>query len=198
MTLPRVLDLQLARGQVRLRSLPIPELLILNNPTEFIEVINPNEIMADDIFNLTDSSWNNPLMYLDLTFDISGLKDRSSISICFLNSLEQDVCLGYDEGRHDGIFLDRTRSGHTDFNPSFSRRLSAERDTLNKSIRFQIYVDVVAIELFLDSGLTSMTSLFYPDEPYTKVEVRHHALGNTDSKLVLTSGMLRGLKPMTG
>jgi len=104
--------------------------------------------------------------------------------------------VGYDEGREFGIFLDRTRSGRSDFNPNFSRRLSGAREIQTSSIRFQVYVDVVAIEMFVDSGLSTMSSLFYPDEPFTKVEIRHHAQGNSDSKLVLTSAVLQGLNSM--
>jgi len=95
MTLPRVLDLTLAKGQVRLRSQPVPELMRLNKPEELFELTNSAEILADGILNLTDAvTWNNPLMYLDLTFDISGMGETSSISVCFLNSAAQDVCLG--------------------------------------------------------------------------------------------------------
>lgn len=99
------------------------------------------------------------------------------------------------------MFLDRERSGRTDFNPSFSRRLSAIReiplDGANNILQFEAFLDLVAIEVFFDGGMTPMTSLFYPEEPYTFVEIRHHALGNINSRLSIASGsVFQGMKSM--
>jgi len=101
--------------------------------------------------------------------------------------------IGFDNGRERGVFLDRERSGKTDFSNSFPRRATANREIMEKTIRFQIYMDVTAMELFVDSGLTCMTALFYPDRPYTQVQIRHHGSGT----LTLASATVQGLKPMS-
>lgn len=93
--------------------------------------------------------------------------------------------------------MNREISGDIGFNPSFSRRISAERErSANEPIKFEIYWDVSAVEVFVDGGLTCMTALYYPDEPYTILEVRHHSGGNPGSSLVINSGEIRGLYSM--
>lgn len=99
---------------------------------------------------------------------------------------------GYDQGRGDALFLDRERSGVTDFNPNFRRRLSAVRElplaSPSSTLQVEAYLDLVAVEVYFDDGMTPMTSLFYPGEPYTFVEIRHHAAGNINSRLSLGTG----------
>nr|WEI57531.1 putative GH32 family protein [Tomocerus vulgaris] len=192
-TLPRQLGLRLVNGQLRLQSTPVPELnLLLKNG-----LYNPENItiLADDVLDL--STLNNPLLHLDLTFDISRLSNGASLAICFVNSQSQEVCTGYDKGRERPLFLNRELSGLADFHPNFPRRASAIREATTDTIRFEIYVDVSAVEVFVDSGLECMTALFYPDEPDTGVEIRHHAVGNDDSVIVLLNGYVEGLLSMT-
>jgi len=136
-------------------------------------------------------------MYLDLTFETAEFGDHASIAICFVNKFEQEVCTGFDKGRKENIFLDRRRGGSSSFNPTFSRRSAATRAISKSIIRFQIYLDVSAIEVFVDSGLTCLTSLFYPDEPFTSIQIRHHSGRNPGSKLVLSSVLVQGLKFIT-
>nr|WEI57533.1 putative GH32 family protein [Tomocerus qinae] len=191
-TLPRMLGLELANGQLRLQSTPVPELnILLKNGLYHPENIT---IAADEVFDM--STLNNPLLHIDLTFDIHEMKNGASIAICLVNSLGQELCTGLDKGRERPIFLNRELSGLGDFHPAFARRASAAREVSRETIRFEIYVDVSAIEVFVDSGLTCMTGLFYPGEPYTGVEIRHHASGNPDSSIVLSTGFVEGLLSM--
>jgi len=158
-------------------------------------------IAQDDVMVLTDDSlpWNNSLLHLNLTVDVGNLCEGCSLSVCFLNGRQQDVCLGYDHGRDRSLFLDRERSGRNDFNPNFSRRLSAVRElpvgVPPGSLHIQAFLDLVAVEVFFDGGMTPMSALFYPDEPFTFVEIRHHALGNINSRLSVQAGsVLQGMK----
>nr|WEI57528.1 putative GH32 family protein [Yoshiicerus persimilis] len=154
-TLPRILGLQLANGQLRLTSTFVPELSVLLKDGLY----HPENITiaADEVLDM--SSVNNPLLHLDLTFDTSGMANGAAIAICFVNSIGQELCT-------------------------------------EKQYDIEIYLDVSAIEVFVDSGLTAMTGLFYPDEPYTGVEVRHHADGHPESNLILLNGFVEGLLSM--
>ncbi|XP_021946443.1 levanase [Folsomia candida] len=203
MTMAREVRLAKNSGNaLRLRSLVVDEIVEkLVDPNQEISV-GITGIAPDTTMYLTDSvPWNNSLMHLNLFIDVGGLCQGCSLSICFLNSKEQEICSGYDHGRERPLFLDRERSGRTDFNPSFSRRLSAIReiplDGANNILQFEAFLDLVAIEVFFDGGMTPMTSLFYPEEPYTFVEIRHHALGNINSRLSIASGsVFQGMKSM--
>ena len=59
---------------------------------------------------LDELGWVNPLMELDLIFNLDGIVGSSSLAICFLNHFE--LCGGYDnegEMNHE-IFLNREKT----------------------------------------------------------------------------------------
>jgi fructan beta-fructosidase len=61
------------------------------------------------------------------------------------------------------IFVDRTRSGKTDWSPDFPARMSAPLKHLQAdSIPIEIVVDSNSIEVFAEGGETVLTSLIYP------------------------------------
>jgi len=61
------------------------------------------------------------------------------------------------------IFVDRTRSGKTDWSPDFPARVSAPlKDARAASIPIQIVVDDNSIEVFAEDGETVLTNLIYP------------------------------------
>jgi fructan beta-fructosidase len=61
------------------------------------------------------------------------------------------------------IFVDRTRSGKTDWSPDFPARMSAPLKHLQaNSIPLEIVVDSNSIEVFAEDGETVLTSLIYP------------------------------------
>jgi sucrose-6-phosphate hydrolase SacC (GH32 family) len=63
------------------------------------------------------------------------------------------------------LFLDRTRSGKTDWSPDFPARMIARlKHPQLGSIRLEIVVDKNSIEVFADDGETVLTSLIYPSE----------------------------------
>jgi sucrose-6-phosphate hydrolase SacC (GH32 family) len=61
------------------------------------------------------------------------------------------------------IFVDRTRSGKTDWSPDFPARVSAPlKHSGEVAIPLQIVVDSNSIEVFADGGETVLTNLIYP------------------------------------
>jgi fructan beta-fructosidase len=61
------------------------------------------------------------------------------------------------------IFVDRTRSGKTDWSPDFPARVSAPlRHVQDNSIPIEIVVDNNSIEVFAEDGETVLTNLIYP------------------------------------
>lgn len=133
-------------------------------------------------------------MELDLVFNIAGIKGVSSIAICFVNRLRQEVCAGYDHERpvNKEIFLNRELSGNVDVFGNL-KRATAGRMVQDDILIFKIILDVSSIEIFVDNGLTTMTSLFFPDEILDTLEIRHHA-NNDDSAITLITGTLQGLR----
>ena len=73
---------------------------------------------------------------------------------------ETVVGVNYATGR---IFVDRTRSGKTDWSPDFPARVSAPlRHPQDNSIPIEIVVDNNSIEVFAEDGETVLTNLIYP------------------------------------
>ena len=73
---------------------------------------------------------------------------------------ETVVGVNYSTGR---IFVDRTRSGKTDWSPDFPARVSAPlRHPQDNSIPIEIVVDNNSIEVFAEDGETVLTNLIYP------------------------------------
>jgi sucrose-6-phosphate hydrolase SacC (GH32 family) len=61
------------------------------------------------------------------------------------------------------IFVDRTRSGKTDWSPDFPARVSAPlRHSQAESTTIEIVVDNNSIEVFAENGETVLTNLIYP------------------------------------
>lgn len=96
MTMAREVRLAKNSGNaLRLRSLVVDEIVEkLVDPNQEISV-GITGIAPDTTMYLTDSvPWNNSLMHLNLFIDVGGLCQGCSLSICFLNSKEQEICSG--------------------------------------------------------------------------------------------------------
>ncbi len=73
---------------------------------------------------------------------------------------ETVVGVNFETGR---IFVDRTRSGKTDWSPDFPARVSAPlRHPQANSVPVEIVVDSNSIEVFAEDGETVLTDLIYP------------------------------------
>jgi fructan beta-fructosidase len=79
----------------------------------------------------------------------------------------EETIVGIDATRRR-VFIDRTRSGDSDFSPDFSGRVSAplKHSTAN-SIRLEVVVDRNSVEVFAEDGQTVLTDLIYPQAAST-------------------------------
>jgi len=77
-------------------------------------------------------------------------------------SAQEEVVVGVD-GLTGRIFVDRTRSGRTDWSAEFPARVSAPlKHSQAESIPLEIVVDNNSIEVFAEDGETVLTDLIYP------------------------------------
>ncbi|CAL8125397.1 unnamed protein product [Orchesella dallaii] len=164
MTIPRSLDLRLLdkdTQKYRLASWPVEEIKTLRPSTPKLKSDTEFTIPMDSKFELTTSALGNPAMELEIWLNIT---QNPQFSICAYNTLEEEVCFGYDGSKW---FLDRSKSGNTNFNGGFAEtlRATADRQLSTLDIAIRMFIDVSSIEVFVDDGLTVMTSLFYATEP---------------------------------
>jgi fructan beta-fructosidase len=67
--------------------------------------------------------------------------------------------VGYRNGE---LFVDRTRSGATDFSPAFPARTAVRLDLESKPLGLTILLDRSTVEVFAQSGRVALTDLVYP------------------------------------
>jgi fructan beta-fructosidase len=100
-----------------------------------------------------------------------SLDQATDFLVVLSNKKGEKMVIGY--GRKDNqYFIDRTASGDTRFYPAFASRHSAPRLTDRKDLRLSLIVDVSSVELFADDGLSVMTEIFFPSEPYTWIRLQ--------------------------
>jgi fructan beta-fructosidase len=98
-----------------------------------------------------------------------SVSDLHSFSFVFSNSQGQSVKTGYDEEKN-AFFIDRSQAGKSDFYPQFASINYGPRLAQTKDSKIIILLDNSSMELFADQGLTTMTEIFFPDQPFNSVQ----------------------------
>jgi fructan beta-fructosidase len=101
---------------------------------------------------------------------MQGEIEAKNFHFAFLNGKGQQVKIGFDSKTRK-FFIDRKRSGKTDFSPDFIKDITAPRILTAGTIKFTMVVDVSSVEVFFDDGLTVMTALFFPDEDLSQLKI---------------------------
>jgi len=155
MTIPRVLGLKQEKNEILLTSMPVKELKQLELKT--ID-ISPDKWKGKDIMALN----NIQAKQYELKYSVEGLGDYK---ITLSNDLGDKLVIGYNKTKN-AYYIDRTKSGITDFNPEFAKTIFAPRLTDDHQASMELVVDASSIEVFADNGLSVLTSLFFPHKTY--------------------------------
>ncbi|MNY61751.1 Levanase precursor [compost metagenome] len=73
------------------------------------------------------------------------------------------------------MFIDRSKSGLTGFNPSFACKHGARVVPDNGNIKLRIWVDRSVVEVFANEGLVALTDQIFPDDPIDNVWISTEA-----------------------
>ena len=103
-----------------------------------------------------------------LNLSINKLKN---FSIVLSNDIGEEVVIGYDK-KDNKYYIDRIKSGKTDFQKDFAAKHTAPRLTNDQSLSMSLIIDASSVELFADNGLTVMTEIFFPNQPYNQVHIQ--------------------------
>ena len=152
MTFPRKLDLKNVGGRYYLTMLPVNALEKL--------VVKTNTYNHNDTEN--GIALSGPTR---LEFSVS---DLHFFSFIFSNAKGQSVKAGYNEEKN-AFYIDRSRAGASDFYPGFATIHYSRRIAQTNESRIIILLDNTSLELFADDGLTTMTEIFFPDQPFNNV-----------------------------
>ena len=82
----------------------------------------------------------------------------------------QETRIGY-VAEDETLFVDRTRSGATDFHPGFPTRHTAPLGSSDGRLKLHVFVDRCSVEVFGNDGAVYLADLIFPDRRAQKLEV---------------------------
>ncbi len=153
MTIPRTLRLKKIGQNYYTSMMPVKALEKL-----VVKTVSYKQIPQEKKLNLSGPT--------RITFNLAS---QHSFSLIFSNPSGQFLRAGYDE-RKNAFFIDRTRAGRSDFYPGFATIHYGPRIAQSKDVKITLILDQASLELFADEGLTTMTEIFFPDQPFTALQ----------------------------
>ena len=165
MTIPRDLSLQQVGSEIYVASTPAAEMKqIQKGGTWWAGLRTEKPILLKNLAN----EYGTPCR-IDLSLD-----QIAEYSLRFSNNEGEELVVGYDKNKNQ-FFVDRTKSGKVDFHKEFAAKHVAPRIATGEKTNMTLIVDVSSIELFADNGLTVMTSIFFPSQPYNQIHVQSNS-----------------------
>lgn len=159
MTLPRELLLRQGGGQTWVASAPARELLALQQPATLDR--SALAVAPGQVLDLSSALVGNQGRFA-LTLSTAALR---GFTLSFSNEVGEALHIGYDAATAQWS-TDRRQSGQVDFHASFAGRHQAPRLATGPAADLQLWFDASSVELFADGGLSTMTSLFFPAQPW--------------------------------
>jgi sucrose-6-phosphate hydrolase SacC (GH32 family) len=162
MTVPREIKLVEANGKHALYFSPVKE---INNLKE--TQLSSSSIVAQKDFVLENNGTIASGSYIvDFEIDLS-LSNQFEFTIG--NSLEK-LSLSYQKSTGEFI-LDRGKSGIVDFSNLFSKPIRCPYVSKSTTLPVKILVDKSSIEIFINNGEQTITSLFFPKFQYSNMKI---------------------------
>ncbi|MCS6973236.1 MAG: glycoside hydrolase family 32 protein [Cyclobacteriaceae bacterium] len=150
MTVPRELGLTRTASGFSVYAQPVPELHALRRAE--------HQVQTGKAISF------NGRAELDLSFDLSV---EGEPQVEFQNSKNEVLRIGFDR-TSNRFYIDRSKSGTTNFSDKFSGISYASRLADLQQVKMHLIVDVASVELFADDGLTCMTAIFFPTENFNR------------------------------
>ncbi|MHA4739735.1 glycoside hydrolase family 32 protein [Dyadobacter sp. MSC1_007] len=95
----------------------------------------------------------------------------SDFELVLSNKAGNEVLIGYNKSSNQ-YYIDRSKSGKTDFEAGFGQKHIAPRLSTDAKLALTLVADVASVELFADGGLTVMTDIFFPDTPMNTLTIK--------------------------
>jgi fructan beta-fructosidase len=162
MTLPKELKLKHVGSNMFVSSEPVTELSKIElEPKAF------QDIAVNKSFDLATKTGH---IELPCRVDLS-VEKPTNFSLVVSNGAGEQVVIGYDKEQNQ-YFIDRTKSGKTDFQKDFAGKHVAPRFATNDIMNVSLIFDVSSVELFADDGLSVMTEIFFPSSIYNQIHIQ--------------------------
>ncbi|MDX2283927.1 MAG: glycoside hydrolase family 32 protein [Bacteroidia bacterium] len=158
MTLPRSLHLRRTPGGLRLASWPVEEAARLRGPavrTALPALADRHPLPA-----------SGALRELELALSWPGPAPAAA-GVVLENDRGESLRIGYQPAEQQYV-IDRGQAPRQAFSPKFAGIQTAPRIAAGDTVRMRLIFDAASAELFADGGLTVMTSIFFPEAPFTR------------------------------
>ncbi len=159
MTMPRELTLREAGGHRLLASQPAREMRALQLPA----TLDQREIDLAQPLDLSAALAGSGGRFV-LRLRGSALR---SLTLTLGNAAGDALLMGYDAATRVW-WIDRSASGEVGFHADFAGRHAAPRLADSPATELQLWFDACSVELFADGGLSNLTSLFFPRQPWSR------------------------------
>ncbi|MCC3159152.1 glycoside hydrolase family 32 protein [Hymenobacter sp. 15J16-1T3B] len=167
MTVPRELALKRVGKEVYLTSRPAREVAQLMQPG----AVHLTGLPVKTELDLT-TRLPQPLSdKMRIELSTAQLAD---FALVLGNQRGEELLIGYDQ-KANQYFVDRSKAGPSGFSKDFAGRHPAPRRTTAPAADLTLLFDASSVEVFADGGLTTLTELFFPSEPYTTLKLRSSA-----------------------
>jgi fructan beta-fructosidase len=161
MTIPRELRIVKVGNDMRVASRLVNEIAKIRSAPVVL-----NDISLSKPFDISKKAGTIKFpCLLNLT-----VEDIKEFSISLSNESGEELLIGYDK-MMDQYYIDRTRSGKIDFEKGFAAKHTAPGFSTGAKKNLSLLIDVSSVELFADDGLTVMTEIFFPNQPYNKISI---------------------------
>ncbi len=161
MTIPRELKIINSGNDLLLASQPVTELANIQGKP----VVAQNVTITKSL----DLASKTGKVKLPCRINLA-LETVKDFSFVISNKPGEQILIGYNK-KENQFFIDRTKSGKTDFKDGFAARHVAPRLSKNSKLKLTLVIDVSSVELFADDGLTVMTEIFFPNKPYDHIHI---------------------------
>lgn len=109
-----------------------------------------------------------------IEFDFSKM-EPAVYTFALKNKAGQQIEFGIDNVKKQ-LFVDRRKSGDLSFSDKFAEKVStAPLDKVFTNSKLKILLDKTSIEMFFNNGDCVMTEIFFPDQPFTELNLSSDA-----------------------
>ncbi|RYF71074.1 MAG: glycoside hydrolase family 32 protein, partial [Cytophagaceae bacterium] len=161
-TAPRELGLREVDKELYLTSTPVKELDKLNGKTTTL-----SNVPVKGQYDVSAKTGQKSALF-KLVLSVPAAND---FSVVLANEQGNELVIGYEKSSNS-YYIDRSKSGKTDFEKGFGKRHTAPRIATGNNLSLTLLADVASVELFADGGLTVMTDIFFPDQPLNKLYIK--------------------------
>lgn len=161
MTLPRELGVKKLNGKIFLTAEPVTEVARrMKAPQNFSNIhVKGNYDIGTKL--------DQPSALFSLALSVAT---GNSFSIVLANDAGEEMIIGYNKSANQ-YYMDRTKSGKTDFEKGFANVHTAPRIATGP-VNLRLITDRASVELFADNGLSVMTDIFFPSKPTTRLYIK--------------------------